>query len=97
MAILNFGSIFKRSLAHPHVAGNVMLKFQKKLNKQFFLVFAPPPKKLKLICGGHFNFHKTLKKSPAHLHIMGNVIVKCEYDLSNRVFAPTKDVTSPTA
>ena len=27
--ILNFGSIFKKSLAHPHVAGNVMLKFKK--------------------------------------------------------------------
>ena len=29
MAILNFGSIFKKSLAHPHVASHVMLKFQK--------------------------------------------------------------------
>ena len=35
-AILKFGSIFKKSLAHPHVARNVMLKFQKKLTKQFF-------------------------------------------------------------
>ena len=32
-AILNFGSILKKSLAHPHVARNVMLKFQKKLQK----------------------------------------------------------------
>ena len=29
VAILNFGSIFKKSLAHPHVAINVMLKFQR--------------------------------------------------------------------
>ena len=35
-AILKFGSIFKKSLAHPHVARNVMLKFEKKLTKQFF-------------------------------------------------------------
>ena len=28
-AILNFGNIFKESLANPHVAGNVMLNFQK--------------------------------------------------------------------
>ena len=43
-AILNFGSIFKKSHAHPHVARNVMLKV------------LMPPKKLKLICGGHFEF-----------------------------------------
>ena len=35
MAILNFSSIFKNSLAHPHVASNVMLKFQKKLISSF--------------------------------------------------------------
>ena len=29
MAILNFRSIFEKSLAHPYVARNVMLKFQK--------------------------------------------------------------------
>ena len=29
MAILNFGNIFKKSLAHPHGSRNVMLKFQK--------------------------------------------------------------------
>ena len=34
MAILNFGSIFKKSLAHPHVARNVMLKIDKKLTRQ---------------------------------------------------------------
>ena len=34
MAILNFGSIFKKSLAHPHVARNVMLKIEKKLTRQ---------------------------------------------------------------
>ena len=28
-AILNFGSILKKSLAHPHVARNVMLKLKK--------------------------------------------------------------------
>ena len=28
-AILNFGSISKKSLAHLHVARNVMLKFKK--------------------------------------------------------------------
>ena len=32
---LNFGSISKKSLAHPHVARNVMLKFQKKLTSSF--------------------------------------------------------------
>ena len=46
MAILKFGSILKKSLAHPHVARNVMVKLKKKLTKQ----------KLKLICGGHFEF-----------------------------------------
>ena len=34
--ILNFGSIFKKSLANPHVARHVMLNFEKKLNRQFF-------------------------------------------------------------
>ena len=29
VTIFNFGSIFKKSLAHPHVARNVMLNFQK--------------------------------------------------------------------
>ena len=43
VAILNFGSIFKKSLAYPHVARNVMLKFQKKLTNSF-LVFAPTRK-----------------------------------------------------
>ena len=43
----------KKSLAHPHV--DVMLKFRKKLTKQVFFTFAPL-KKLKLICGGHFEF-----------------------------------------
>ena len=37
-AILNFGSIFKKSLAHPHVARNVMLKF-KKIDQTNFLSF----------------------------------------------------------
>ena len=55
MAILNFGSIFKKSHAHPHVSRNVMLKFQKKLTKQCFLVFVAP-KKLQLIGGGHLEF-----------------------------------------
>ena len=54
-AILKIGSIFKKSLAHPHVARNVMLKFQKQLTKQFLWAFTPL-KKLKLICGGHFEF-----------------------------------------
>ena len=36
LAILKFGSIFKKSLAHPHVARNVMLKFEKKLTKRIF-------------------------------------------------------------
>ena len=35
MAILNFGGISKKSLAHPHVARNVMLKFKKKLTGSF--------------------------------------------------------------
>ena len=35
MAILKFGSIFKKSLAHPHVARNVMLKFKKKIISSF--------------------------------------------------------------
>ena len=34
-AILNSGSICKKSLAHPHVAGNAMLKFQKDLTSSF--------------------------------------------------------------
>ena len=54
-AILKFGSIFKKSLAHPHVARNVMLKFYKKIDQTNFLTFSHPPK-LKLICGGHFEF-----------------------------------------
>ena len=35
MAILKFGSIFKKSFAHPHVARNVILKlnFSKALKK----------------------------------------------------------------
>ena len=32
MAILNFGSIFKKSHVHPHVARNVMLKLKKKID-----------------------------------------------------------------
>ena len=32
---MNFGSIFKNSFAHSHVASNVMLKFQKKLTSSF--------------------------------------------------------------
>ena len=39
MAILKLGSIFQKSLAHPHVAGNVMLKF-KKNDKNIFLSFS---------------------------------------------------------
>ena len=37
-AILKFGSIFKKSLAHPHAARNVM----------FFLSFYAPPQKKKI-------------------------------------------------
>ena len=33
--ILDFGSISEKSLAHPHVARNVMLKFQKDLTSSF--------------------------------------------------------------
>ena len=43
MAILNLGSIFQKSLAHPHVAGNVMLKF-KKIDQNNFFEFQRPPK-----------------------------------------------------
>ena len=70
--ILKFGSIFKKSLAHPHVTRNVMLKFQKKLTKNFFWVFMPT-KKLNWSMTVILNFSKASKKSPAHLHIMGNV------------------------
>ena len=35
VAILTFGRIFKKSLAHPHVARNVILKFKKKLTSSF--------------------------------------------------------------
>ena len=49
-AILKFCSIFKKSLAYPHVARNVMLKFN-------YI-----PKKLKLICGGHFEFQYNFEK-----------------------------------
>ena len=38
---MSFGSISKKSLAHPHVATNVMLKFQKDLT----VVFAPTRKR----------------------------------------------------
>ena len=41
MAILNFGSIFQKSLAHPHVAGNVMLKLEKNNQTNFFSFCAP--------------------------------------------------------
>ena len=34
-AIWNFGIISKKSLAHPHVARNVMLIFQKDLTSSF--------------------------------------------------------------
>ena len=78
MAILNFGSIFKKSLAHPHVARNVMLTFQKQISKLFFKSFFAPPKNLSWFVAAILNFSKTLKKSPANLHIMGNVIVKFE-------------------
>ena len=61
MAILNFGSIYQKSLAHPHVAGNVKLKFKKKLTKIIFLV-SGPTKKLKLIRGGYFEFQWNLEK-----------------------------------
>ena len=33
--ILNFGSILKKSLSHPHVARNVMLNSKKKINNIF--------------------------------------------------------------
>ena len=58
-----------------------MLKFEKKLTKQFFLVFtpSPPPKKNQSwSVAAILNFNKILKKSPAHLHIMGIVIVEFE-------------------
>ena len=35
VAILNFGRICNKLLAHPHVAMNVILKFQKKLTGSF--------------------------------------------------------------
>ena len=38
MVILNFGSIFKNSLAHQHAARNVMLKL-KKIDQTNFLSF----------------------------------------------------------
>ena len=41
MAILNFGSIFKNSFAHHHVARNVMLKLKKNLP----VVFVPTRKR----------------------------------------------------
>ena len=87
-AILKFGSIFKKSLAHPHVSRNVMLKFKQKLTKQIFL---HSPKNSSWSVAAILNFSKTLKKSPAHLHSVGNVIVKFKkiLTLSFRVFAPT--------
>ena len=44
MVIFNFSSISEISLAHPHVARNIMLKFQEKLN--FFRPSAAPRLKL---------------------------------------------------
>ena len=41
MAILHFGSISQKSLAHPHVARNVMFKFQNKLTSSFFYFLRP--------------------------------------------------------
>ena len=35
-AIFNFDSVFKKSLAHPHVAMNVMLKFEKNDQTNFY-------------------------------------------------------------
>ena len=41
---MHFGSISRKPLAHPHVARNVMLKFQNKLTSSFS-VFAPTRKR----------------------------------------------------
>ena len=41
---MDFGSISKKSLAYPHVAKNVILKFRKDLTSSF-LVFAPTRKR----------------------------------------------------
>ena len=41
---MNFGSISKKSLAHHHVARNVMLKFQENITRSFE-VFAPTRKR----------------------------------------------------
>ena len=59
-AILNFGGIFKKSLAHPHVCWECDVKISKK-HQTIFLVFAST-KKLKLICGGHFEYQYNLEK-----------------------------------
>ena len=40
--ILNFGSFFKKSLAHPYVGKNATLKLQKKIDQTIFLRFSSP-------------------------------------------------------
>ena len=72
--ILNFGSIFRKSIADPHAARNMMLKL-KKIDQTIFFA---PTKKISLVHGAILNFSKTLKMSPAHIHMVGNVIVKFE-------------------
>ena len=52
-AILNFSETLKKSPAHPHIVGNVIVKFI--ISDFKFLSFAPT-KKLELTSRGYFEF-----------------------------------------
>ena len=64
-AILNFGYIFKKSRAHPHVTWNMLLKFEK--NDQTIVLSFCVPQKIKADLWRPFWI--SVKPWKSHLHI----------------------------
>ena len=84
-AILNFSKTLKKSPAHLHIVGNVIVKFA------YFLTSRPQEflrsqKNLELTSGGHLKFGSIFKKKLAHPHVAKNVMLKFKKKLTKQFF-----------
>ena len=84
-AILYFSKTLKKSLAHLHIVGNVIVKFEKFLTLSF-RVFAPTKKKGSLPLAAILNFGGIFKKSLAHPHVARNVMLKFKKKMTKQIF-----------
>ena len=72
--ILNFSNTLKKSLAHLHIVGNVIIKYEYFLSLSF-VVFAPTKKFGVDLWRPFLNLVASLKKSLAHPHVARNVML----------------------